>query len=289
MTIIIRYGVIVLLAFLVIGLGYLLSYHKPTKYVSTAVVATGTPASTKVATNETITVPIPMITRADILNAYNADHDAVIAKADVLFKGPQTSSPKLVVKTSDAAVAAHIDQLRLYMTKTLNSWQNLVKDLPPVVTDQNSIELANDYASTTNAYIDQLQKIVDNLTPKNSGLTPAQIAADQAAIDTAKVEADRAVAALGSTSPNDQSNNPIPTTNPSVDPGAGNTSSSSSNDSTTSSSGDQQSSGNNPDNQSPQDTSSTTGDLESPPSPPSGNSSDNSGPPHLIEGANPIN
>lgn len=109
-------------------------------------------------------------------------HDSIqsaLWTSDPFFNDPQSASPTLKLKT-DSSTTAHIEGLRAMINNLISSWQ----------TDTGSIR-ANDLV-LINDYLGQLQDIVDNLTPQNSGLTQAeidhydQIVSDaQNAVDTA--------------------------------------------------------------------------------------------------------
>ena len=138
---------------------------------------------------------ITPLTTADIKKAYTTDHSAVLS-TDILFKNAQTTSPKLIVKTS-AAIQAQIDLLRAQITKTFALWWALVTNTTSTgVVDPRVIAEEQQYASDIQSYINDLKKITDGLTPGNSGLSQAQIDAYQAAVDSAVDQANGVVKSI---------------------------------------------------------------------------------------------
>ncbi|MEI6057897.1 MAG: hypothetical protein WCQ60_02895, partial [bacterium] len=128
------------------------------------------------------------VSAADIQQAYTTDHNAV-KSTDILFKNPQTSSPKLIIKTS-ATIQAQIDLLRAKINTTFALWWALVSNTSSTgVIDSRVPAKEQQYAADIQAYVDDLKRVTDGLTPGNSGLSQAQIDAYQAVVDAAVKQA----------------------------------------------------------------------------------------------------
>jgi hypothetical protein len=88
-----------------------------------------------------------------------------------------------------AAEKAHIQEV-------LKEWKELVTN-PKANTDPTAAAKAAEYAAEIQTDIQDLKKIVDQLTPGTSGLTPAEIAAEKAAVEDAIEDIQQAVSDLG--------------------------------------------------------------------------------------------
>jgi hypothetical protein len=103
--------------------------------------------------------------------------------SDVFFTNPNTSKPKIKIKTT-SSVQAKVEARRIEINTVLSRW----KDLIALSNAENvTIESVNSIlqgAETLQSFIAELSAIVDGLTPGNSGLTQSQIDAYQALVDS---------------------------------------------------------------------------------------------------------
>jgi hypothetical protein len=104
---------------------------------------------------------------------YSQAYDAVYNKTDALFKNAKTD-PNIIVPTESADIKATIDAKRQEIGILLADWKPA--DAPVVA-----------------AYLAELETIVENITPGNSGLTQAQINAYEVLIQTAAQQVNNAI------------------------------------------------------------------------------------------------
>jgi len=211
----VRYGVIVLLAVVVMGGGY---------FVFGTAGNTEVPASTPSAPAESMVKETkrsgspPLISTGNIINAYNFGQNAILTKTDILFDDATTVSPKLKVRTAET-VRLRIEALRSNITDILNDWRNLINNLPstPTIASPDTATLANQYADQVRDFILELVDLVEDLTPENSGLTPEEIEIYQDIVADAVSDVDDALDVVGgeeydqgdaeTTTENDDANN----------------------------------------------------------------------------------
>jgi hypothetical protein len=113
-----------------------------------------------------------------------------IDKIDITVKpAPAQPTAQEKLKEAIAAEKAHIQDV-------LNQWKELVSN-PKANTDPAAAIKATEFANEIKTDINDLKKIVDQLTPDNSGLTPAEIAADKNDVNNAINEVQQAVTDLG--------------------------------------------------------------------------------------------
>ena len=104
------------------------------------------------------------------------------------LKASQPSPAQLKIQQNIIAEQEHIKQI-------LEEWRQLVSN-PSL----NSNPTAAAHAAQIKQDIQDLKKLVEQLTPENSGLSPSDISADQSAVDQAIKDANQAVSDLAQTS-----------------------------------------------------------------------------------------
>ncbi len=109
--------------------------------------------------------------------------------------GAMKASLKQGVETKlQEAIAAE----KAHIQEVLKEWKELVTN-PKTNTDPTAAATAAEYAAQIQTDIQDLKKIVDQLTPDASGLTPAEITAEKAAVADAIADIQQAVSDLGQT------------------------------------------------------------------------------------------
>lgn len=108
------------------------------------------------------------------------------------LKASQPSSAQLKIQQNIIAEQEHIKQI-------LEEWRQLVSN-PSLNSNPTAAAQASQYAAEIKQDIQDLKKLVEQLTPENSGLSPSDISADQSAVDQAIKDANQAVSDLAQTS-----------------------------------------------------------------------------------------
>lgn len=115
-----------------------------------------------------------------------------IDKIDIIVKAaPAQPTAQEKLKEAIAAEKAHIQEV-------LKEWKELVSN-PKTNFDPTAAAKVTAYANEIKTDINDLKKLVDQLTPDNSGLTPAEIVADKSDIAGVIQAVQQAVSDLGQT------------------------------------------------------------------------------------------
>jgi hypothetical protein len=139
---------------------------------------------------------------------------AAVNKTDILFNYPDSPMPQFKIKSGSVDIQKEIETQRLLISHILYEWRisfasstldigspsslQTVLLSSSVRLDPNLIRKADDQIVTVQQYLQQLEILVDSLTPSGSGLTVAEINEYKALADEAKGEIDDAVVVMKS-------------------------------------------------------------------------------------------
>ncbi|MBU6323173.1 MAG: efflux RND transporter periplasmic adaptor subunit [Patescibacteria group bacterium] len=136
--------------------------------------------------------------RDAIRSAYVYADDAVHVRADALFTNPRTNAPTLAFTVSDSVLANTIQTDRVTIESTLAKLAALV-NAPSFATDdpRSTAFAASASLSSVVSFLDELAKAL-TAAPTGATLSSAALAADQASINTGRLNVSAALTALTS-------------------------------------------------------------------------------------------
>ena len=130
-------------------------------------------------------------------NAYLQSVDATVGKTDVLFSNGNSANPVILIYTQSQNEKTNIQEERVMVQTTLNSWQNSLATLTNQIST-SSLEQARQITSanlsTVKSYLDHLGVIANNMLPGNSGVPQSTIDTYRSLVNGANQEVTAATA-----------------------------------------------------------------------------------------------
>jgi len=120
-------------------------------------------------------------------NALQQTSDAITNKADSLFNNGNSVNPIINIHTQSGTEQYNIDQERVVISDKLNVWKNALSSVSTTSLD-NTISITQSTLLAAQTFLTDLNTIVNNLSPGNSGLTQNTISADLAISNGAEQE-----------------------------------------------------------------------------------------------------